>query len=428
MWLGNNRAKVPTDSLSDYLTRLIGVVCSLFVLLSCTPIPSEWETSPNRVGGAGSEDGHFLSYAIEPGEVCVITENEVEAQKIEQFAQRRGYTRTKHRVLEGLQVVMSIYTVPLGGTVKYGLREFREAFPADIIDANHRYTLQSGNTALDPRRYGFEVVGWEEGGHQCVKEDLHIGMIDTAIDASHFLLSSKPINRESFVSENVPTPASEHGTAVATLLVGSADSHKPGLLPNARLSIAEAFRELEEGQVEATTWNIVRSLDWLVKQQVHVINLSLGGPPNRLLTYGIQQTLQQNIPLVAAAGNTGPYGDPIYPAAIEGVLAVTALDAKFQSYNLANRGDFIAFSAPGVDVWVPRGIDHGVYKSGTSYAAPFVTAAVAIVKDSHPGWSSDEVAEFLANRVVDLGEKGRDHTFGWGLIQLPNTCKTPSSS
>ena len=404
------------------------LLASIPVLLSsCTQKPALFEMTYEKSVEAWTVENQFSSDALEPGEVCVINDSEAEAQKFDQFAHSRGYTKKKRRSLEGLHVVMSIFAVPSGRTVQEGVAEFRQKFPSDIIDANHRYTLQSMDSAIDPQRYGFQLVGWNEQALNCLSEGQHIGMIDTAIDPSHLSLKGQDILTESFLSEKTPTASSEHGTAVATLLLGASGPSKTGLLPKVKLSVAETFREVQPGHVESTTWNIVRGLDWLVKQNVQVINLSLGGPPNDLLNYAVNQTLRHNIPIVAAAGNTGPNGRSMYPAAHEGVIAVTALDASLHSYHYASRGDFIAFSAPGVDIWVPRGEEQGVFRSGTSFAAPFVTMAVAVVKSLHPQWSSEQIAQDLALHSKDLGTAGKDRIFGWGLIQMPHTCRNPTS-
>lgn len=424
MWHVNSRnQKSGAQQAGGRLSTLMLFVASILVfLMSCTQKLPELEMTSEQSVEAWTEENQFSPNALEPGEVCVITNTEAETQKIDQFAQSRGYTKKKRRSLEGLKAVMSIFVVPSGSTVRQGVAEFRQEFPSHIIDANHRYTLQSQNSALNPKWYGYQLVGWDEQVLHCVNEGPHIGMIDTAIDLSHPSLKGQDIHTQSFLSEKTPTSSSEHGTAVATLLMGTSDPSQAVLLPKAKLSVAETFRELQPGQVESTTWNVVRGLDWLVTQHVKVINLSLGGPPNGLLTYAINRTLTHNIPIVAAAGNTGPRGRSMYPAAQEGVIAVTALDASLHSYHFASRGDFIAFSAPGVDIWVSRGEEQGVFRSGTSFAAPFVTMAVAVVKSSHPQWTSEQIAQYLANHSRDLGTEGKDSIFGWGLIQFPNTC------
>ncbi len=424
MWRVNSRNRKLGGLVGGRLATLMLLASILVFVMSCAQKTPGFEMTSEQSVEAWTEENQFSPDALEPGEVCVINTTEAEAQKFDQFAQNRGYTKKKRRSLEGLDVVMSIFSVPAGRTVRQGVEEFRQEFPSDIIDANHRYTLQRKKTELDPQRYGFQLVGWDEHALNCVNEGQHIGMIDTNIDPSHPALKGQDIHTHSFLAEKTPTSSSEHGTAVATLLMGTSGSNQTGFLPKTKISAAETFRELKPGQVESTTWNIVRGLDWLIKQNVQVINLSLGGPPNGLLTYAIKKTLKHNIPIVAAAGNTGPRGRSMYPAAQEGVIAVTALDASLRSYNFASRGDFIAFSAPGVDIWVPRGEEQGVFRSGTSFAAPFVTMAVAVMKSSYPQWSSEHIAQYLANHSRDLGTEGKDSVFGWGLIQFPNTCKS----
>ena len=97
-----------------------------------------------------------------------------------------------------------------------------------------------------------------------------------------------------------------------------------------------------------------------------VINLSLGGPRNLLVEAALQRTMQQGIVVVAAAGNGGADAMPVYPAAQPGVIAITAVDANLKPYPRANRGDYIAYAAPGVDVWVatPGGTGEDLWREG----------------------------------------------------------------
>jgi minor extracellular protease Epr len=81
--------------------------------------------------------------------------------------------------------------------------------------------------------------------------------------------------------------------------------------------------------------------------------------------------------VVAAVGNEGPTAPPAFPADEPGVIGVTAVDNHRQSYADANRGDDVDFAAPGVRVWTPGPTAAGSYHTGTSFATPFVTAAVA---------------------------------------------------
>jgi len=445
MW---HKIKEGRNTMLAKTNRLSNIAGLCFVLLSgtsCTTAPSEDSIRPetnqhhsaslptsedisnefDRLRAKGLQDQASMNLdALEPGEVCVINVNEDEAKKLDTYASSRGYTKKKRRILNGLGFVMSILHVPPGQTVQQGIGDLRKAFPSQIIDANHHYFLQGKTVPIDPRLYGHRLVKWNEQATSCTSPDISIGMIDTPVDRHRLPLHHRPIHTESFLSEHASKALDHHGTAVAILLVGQAQSTKHALLPEASLFVAEAFRQTNEGNTEATTWSIVRALDWLVEQKVQVINLSLGGPPNALLSYAIKKTLDQGTPIVAAGGNAGPQGQSVYPAALPGVLAVTALDANLHPYRHASRGSYIAFSAPGVDIWIPKNKHDGVFQSGTSFAAPFVTTAAATVKHMHPQWTPEQLANHLADNAVDLGQRGKDDTFGWGLIQIPQTCNT----
>ena len=393
----------------------------LILGISCNHIPQDSSPTTALSPEIIQQVGINLDM-LEPDEVCVINANLEQTKELDQFALARGYTKKKRRILEGFGVVMSILKVPPNQTVHSGIAELRQAFPSLAIDANHHYKLQGVHHKLDPQHYGHELVGWNVGKLRCSLNPLHIGMVDTGIDSGHPLLQSQVIRTQSFLSKKSSRAPKTHGTTVAIQLVGSSPSMTHGLLPNASLFVAETFRQRHSDQIEATTWNIVRALDWLITENVHVINMSLGGPDNALLAFAINHTLQRNISIIAAAGNLGPEGQAVFPAAQEGVVAVTALDAKLNPYLHANRGNYITLSAPGVDIWVPDGEGPGHYKSGTSYATPFVTTAAAVLKLSHPQWTPSQVAQQLAKDALDLGEHGKDHIFGWGLVQIPNSC------
>jgi hypothetical protein len=93
------------------------------------------------------------------------------------------------------------------------------------------------------------------------------------------------------------------------------------------------------------------------------------------------------------------------------------VDGKGEIWARAVRGRHIAFSAPGVGLPV-AGARGG--RSGTSYATPFVTAALALAHGT--GGDGPATLARLAAAARDLGPSGRDATFGWGLVQPVTPC------
>ena len=359
--------------------------------------------------------------SLEPGIVCVVTNNLKEAENVENIADSMGYSSRKRRALDGLGFVMIILEVPQGYTVRQGIAELRFRFPELVIDANHRYKLNS-SARHNTRVYAKKLIGWDTATLNC-GTGIRLGLVDTRIDLDHPALQGRDIERRSFLPDSIIAASGHHGTSVAALLIGKSPKlDEAGLLPESSLFVAEVFRQRGSDQIDTTTWFITRALDWLVSQNVQVINLSFGGPQNALLAFAVGRTLLQNVILVAAAGHGDPLGGPSFPAAQPGVIAVTAIDADLIPYNRSVTGSHISFSAPGVDIWVPGSDETGKFVSGTSFAAPFVTAAMASLQIANPEWTSLQTRQELEKNALDLGNPGWDPVFGWGLVQISPIC------
>ena len=89
----------------------------------------------------------------------------------------------------------------------------------------------------------------------------------------------------------------------------------------------------------------------------------------------------------------------------------------------ANRGKHVSFAAPGVDVWSAAAGQDGKTYTGTSYAAPFVTAVLAMSRKTSPTTPWPTVIKQLQTSARDLGDSGHDPVYGWGLIQAPAGCR-----
>jgi len=350
--------------------------------------------------------------SVEPGEIVVVSASMQDAQQIQQQAQTLGLGIKRRAALGNLGLVVSVFRLPNGISVADALAQLRQALPNVWLDANHRYTLEAG-----PEVYGPQLVGWPQGAHGCPGAPA-LGMIDTAPELKHSAFAGRNVTVRLFLPAGIAPAPAEHGTAIASLLVGE----NGGLLPGASLRAAAVFRLRGEHGADTTAELVARALDWLAGQKVIAINLSFGGPRNQLVEAAILRTEQLGIEVLAAAGNGGANAPPAYPAAQSGVIAVTAIDAKLRPYAHASRGDYIAFAAPGVDVWVAAPGGGGKYESGTSYAVPFATAVFALARLSQPGASLSALEQAVAAGAKDLGAPGKDNIFGWGLIRTIGRC------
>jgi len=336
-----------------------------------------------------------------------------EAEVFDQLASE-GYLFDKVTELTGLGLRLAEVEAPASFSLSAMREGIYEVVGADRaqVDLNHIYT------AGVPERVnmdGYSLQPMDALEFPLAVRDLplKIGMIDSAVDINHEAFRSANVNSRSFVA-NQNDPPAFHGTAVASIIVGSA-SGLQGLAPKTQLRAASVFENDDElGEITSTV-NLVKALDWMVAAEVDVVNLSLAGPPNKLLEIAISRLANKNISVVAAAGNGGPVAGPQYPAAYPGVVAVTAVDANKRAFRLANRGEYLDVAAPGVNL--RHALAGGGYtaSSGTSFAVPFAATAVALLKFSDPGV---DVGARLAESAVDLGSPGKDSIYGYGLLRI----------
>lgn len=313
--------------------------------------------------------------------------------------------------------------IPNGLTLAAARARVADASPGAVVDFNHFYRPDQANVEPCGKEQCLarHVVDWPVGAPGACTAPTRIGLIDTAINDGHLAFAGGKIETVRLGSGDLPDSGRQHGTAVAALLVGSATSRAPGLLPGSELIAVDAFHR-GGGADRSSAYDLVRALDLLAGRDVEVINMSLTGPANLLLERTVEKATERNIVLVAAAGNDGPHAAPLYPGAYEEVIAVTAVDRRKNPYRRAGTGAHIDIAAPGVQVWTAASVKGAQPKTGTSFAAPFVTASVAMMKAERPELKPAEIAERLRGTAEDLGKPGKDPVFGWGLLNPRAIC------
>ncbi|MEX2469403.1 MAG: S8 family serine peptidase, partial [Pseudohongiellaceae bacterium] len=284
----------------------------------------------------------------------------------------------------------------------------------DFIDRNHVYSAQAegGNDELVGK--GFLELSMRP----VCEAPLGIGIIDSAVNTGHSAFSAMAGRGTGFVTRNfldelVKQPAG-HGTAVAGVLVGKGEYLQP-LVPGATIYNAAVIYSQDDYHQGATVVHLLEALDWMHGQpQVRIINMSLAGPPNRLLQQGIEAIVSGGKTVVAAVGNEGPHAPSQYPAAYDSVIGVTAIALDRSIYRWANQGDYVDFAALGVSVPTARGDGSFGRESGTSIAAPVVSAFLACALLDHH--STEAALAALKSQLIDLGDPGHDPIFGHGLL------------
>jgi hypothetical protein len=300
--------------------------------------------------------------------------------------------------LIGLGLVITRFRSPDAATNRSVRERLEDLAPGNEVAPNNVFQPLS---VLTPDR---RIGGWVEveAAGPCVRDTL-VGMVDTG-----FVDAAPPdgVTVAAFPDRtDWPPYRDRHGTVVGELV---------RTLTGGPLFAANAFSVDARGRPLATALSLIRSLDWLVRQRVAIINLSLAGPPNPLLETALSRVDELGVQVVAAAGNGGPLAEPAYPAAYRTTLAVAAHDRSLSPFPQGNRGTYIDLSAPGVALRTgdPKA------RSGTSLAAALVSASLAAAPHDAPAARRD----WLLRRLIDLGPDGHDQIYGWGALARPVAC------
>ena len=320
-------------------------------------------------------------------------------------ARAAGFTVARERALEGIDARIVVLQVPAGVSTARALGRLRALDPQGLYDFNHIY-MDSGSSATETQPSANEgrPAKGDTGGAR-----LKLGLIDGGVAITHAVFRDVPVHQHGCADHPVP---SAHGTAVASLMVGSSEQFH-GSAPGAELYAADVYCGLPAGgAVDA----VADAFSWLAREQVPVINVSLVGPPNLMLENVVRRVIAQGDIVVAAVGNDGPAAPPLYPAAYADVVGVTAVDSRDRVLAEAARGSQVDFAAPGADMAAASEKETFAIVRGTSFAAPIVAGLLAAQPRALNKAAADEAIADLARHAVDLGAPGPDPVYGNGLV------------
>ncbi len=379
------------------ILRRIGHLLAIVGLVGCT------------LGTGASQPKQASAAALfAPGEVIALVPDPSAAARVRQRGAAAGFDLLEEVPLAALNLHMLrfSYAAPYEGPSAIAALEASDAVVTAGINHAYRVAALPGKSQFD---YADAMMQWPEGG---CKSAVPIGLLDTDLDPKRFTATEAAIVAKSFVRGSDAPPT--HGSDVAAVLLN------PDRLPGARLFSAAVVEGSGRQSGMAGVDSLIEGLDWLAGQGARVVNISLTGPYNKLLDRSLKTAAQQGMVLVAAVGNEGPEAAPQFPAALDEVIAVTAVDANREIYRKAVRGGHVDLAAPGVDIAIPspKGLH---FVTGTSIAAPFVTARIA--SDLRLlGQTAAVVRRELSRTAQDLGPTGPDAIYGAGLLRAPAGC------
>jgi subtilisin family serine protease len=242
------------------------------------------------------------------------------------------------------------------------------------------FGLQSGFNAIQAAA----AQRWASGA------GVSVAIVDTGVDLEHPDLAGRVELSANFVDQNrAGFQSDRHGTAVAGLIAAVANNNVGivGVAPAARLQIYKACEPLQRQTLEAScnSFTLALALSAAIESHAQVVNLSLGGPSDPLLTQLVQYGQRQGAIFVGAVPEDGTLSG--FPVGIDGVIAVDVSGHGHASTVLY---------APGRDIVTLAPAGHYDFGSGSSFATAHVTGAIALLLSRVPHLSAQRLRAVLA--------------------------------
>ncbi len=219
-----------------------------------------------------------------------------------------------------------------------------------------------------------------------------------------------------------------HGTAVASIIVGSESAGIEGICPQAVLiPLVYCEKDYLGRTVNAdaeTVGELIR--DAVDTFQCDIINISAASAKDdSSLRSAVEYAVEQGVIVVTCAGNTNltTPDNVYYPGAYDGVICVGAVNPQGEVSDFSQRGEYLDFVAPGEELPAATMEGELTTVAGTSFSAAYVTGVIADLLSDEPDLSRQQeelpqkLMELLKQRARDIGRPGWDPDSGWGVLE-----------
>ncbi len=281
-------------------------------------------------------------------------------------------------------VMEAAENMPIGKVVEEMSLDVR----VESIQRMSLFHLLSADDPLFPLQPTAKVWHLAEIHRIATGKNVRVAEIDSGVDIEHPDLQGQVTIARNFV-DGRDAVAETHGTAVAGIIAARAGNGAGivGVAPQAALMALRACWQssVADDIAVCSSFTLAKALQFALDRNANVINLSLGGPRDRLLERLLDVAMSRGVVIVAAADPASANGG--FPATVPGVLAVAADDAH------ASPPAF--FLAPGRDIPTSLPGQRWGLVGGSSYAAAQVAGLVALLLDLAPGQTHQQIRETL---------------------------------
>lgn len=280
-----------------------------------------------------------------------------------------------------------------------------ETMKADGIKVEKDYLLQGSDATEDVWQKSMDEVvegAWDikairaENTKVKTQKCVKVAVLDSGMDKFSAGCLAGAVNFVSPEQDELGVDATGHGTSVENIILSDGDTTK-SVIQNKKMLDLYSVKVLDENN-QAPISRIVAAINWCIDNDIDIINMSFGTlVHSQALADTIKKAADAEILMIAAAGNGGEASESTveYPAAYPEVMGIGSTDQKMQVSSFSARGEEIDLVAPGENI--PVAMPWGFYglNSGTSYAAPHVTAVAALLWAQNKDKTAEQIRDIL---------------------------------
>jgi subtilisin family serine protease len=297
-------------------------------------------------------------------------------------------TRVTDWYIESLGVHCVVYRAADQATRDALLERLRTDRRVQDVQPMQVFRTLGTSTAADPYaglQRATARIGVPAAQQLALGRGVRIAIIDTGLDNGHADLLGRVETTVNLVDgDTAQFRRDRHGTAVAGAIAANANNGTGihGVAPQARLIALKACWEIDAGGAAAcNSLTLAAAIEAAIRQRVHLINLSLTGPTDRLLASLLERALAQGISVVGATSPDSSAASG-FPAEVRGVIQVVDADAPASLQPTAGKPPRLA--APGQDVLTLAPGGGYDYASGVSVATALVSGVTALLLENAP--------------------------------------------
>ncbi|MCL5992149.1 MAG: S8 family serine peptidase, partial [Bacteroidetes bacterium] len=403
---------------------------------------------------------------------CLNYFNEIKNEKILS-------SETNQRI-EELRKYITI-NIPSGIDSEKLLSMIKNNYDIESIEPNYIYRIETTtdepNDPLYKDQWALKIINSTKAWEKATGKGIIVGIIDTGIDFEHpdlknqlYINSKEDINHngkfepwsseeirngitgdfnnidddyDGFIDDvigydfvdqsfgnigdyiepdSIPYDEHSHGTTLAGVIAAERNNNIgiSGLAYDSKLLAVRALDATGNGESD----DIANAIVYAALRGAKVLNFSFGEAfPSTIMHEAIKFAYSLGCVMTASSGNNN-WQFPHYPSDYEEVISVGAITDKGQKSSVSNYGNRLALTAPGNDILTTTPGGNYQKKSGTSYSAPYVSAASALLFELDSTLKPQDIKGILMASADDAGDIGWDIYYGAGILNVGKAVNT----